>query len=236
MIKKMLLVICVGLCVPSTAMAYWGVGLKGGSSPNKSDDLKNELNYWSNGTLEKKGAFGGLELFIEGNDVNRWGLSVGFNSMSKSKLDEYRLTTHEKWEAGATSVPITIYWKHKAEDSSFSVRLGAGADIMTAKTTVIEDYSSNMKFSQTKAVPHVDAGVEWYLSKRVSLGCNLAYLFNAKFDELKDDNGDQLYTRPLSNGSPIYVNSTQPSGWNKYNQDYGGLRGDLSLRVYFGGN
>lgn len=246
MAKKILLLVCLALILPANAMAYWGLGLKGGGVSSKTDDLQHEMDYWSSAgagsysaTLNKNNGFGGLELFFEGNGASRWGLSLGFNGTAENKLDETLNGDRAQINASAKSVPVTIYWKHKVEDSNVAFRLGAGADIMKAQTIVTNASGTETEYSQTKAVPHVDAGVEWYIFKRVSLGVNLAYLFGAKFDELKGtSNGRdiQLYTIPYAVGSKIVSSASQPAGSNRYCQDYTGVRGDVALRVYFGGN
>jgi len=97
----------------------------------------------------------------------------------------------------------------------------------------------NTEFKQSKLVPHADAGIEWYISKRFALGVNFAYLFGAKFDQLKGTvNGTdaQLYTLPRTVGRELVTSASRPSGSDNYCQDYTGVRGDISLRYYFGGN
>ncbi|MFA6583015.1 MAG: hypothetical protein WCS77_01855 [Elusimicrobiaceae bacterium] len=247
MVKKLIAVAGLAVLLPASSFAYWGLGVKGGATAVTDDDFKNEMSYsadsaWTNysGEVSKNGGYAGAELFLEGNGENRFGVSVGIKSIAETKLTE-------DWGNGATTLeaknsaiafPVTLYWKHKAEDSSVGFWLGAGADFMKAKTKWSDSYGVNTDFKQNKLVPHVDAGLEWYIFKRVSLGVNLGYLFGGKFDELKGSvNGTdmQLYTTPQSVGSSLGYAASKPAGSNNFSQDYSGVRGELALRVYFGG-
>ncbi len=250
MIRKIIAVLCLAAFLPSGAFAYWGFGGRLGGLTANNDDLQHEMDYGASpysglfsysGDLSKTGGFAGLEAFYEGNGPSRFGLSVGLNSTGETKLTENGNdgASTAEFKASAQSVPVTLYWKSKAEDSNFSFRLGGGADFMKAVTKVKTNGGVDSEFKQSKVVPHVDAGVEWYMFKHVALGFNIGYLFGGKFDELKGTvNGSDayLYTVPKTVGSSIGYADSQPAGTNKYVQDYSGVRADLSLRVYFGGN
>lgn len=244
--KKLLMTLAVVFAAQGGAFAYWGLGVKAGGVSGKNDDFQNEMDYQRNvlsnysAMLDTKNAFAGAELFIEGNGANRLGLSLGINGTGETTLDEKTPSSTVLFKANAQSIPLTLYWKHKGADSAFSFRLGGGADIMKARTKTSFSGSSNgdYEFKQTKVTPHVDAGVEWYIFKRLALGINIGYLFNAKFEELKGTyNGSdiQMYTRPGAVGSEILISTYKPSGTNNYCQDYTGVRGDIALRYYFGG-
>ena len=241
MIKKIIVMAVLAALLPASSFAYWGIGLKGGAVNNKSDDMENEKSYMDNigssysATLEKLGGRGGLELFLEGNGASRMGLSVGLELIRDGKLnvaDGYHITPH------ASAIPMTLYWKHKSEGSSLALWFGAGAAYIDTQTKYDMTHS-NIYFFQNKIVPHADAGIEWYVFRNVSLGVNLGCLFGAKFDALKArENGTdvQLYTAPRAVGREIIYAAAKPAGAASYSQDYSGLRGELALRVYFGGS
>ncbi|MDD4003668.1 MAG: hypothetical protein PHW69_00505 [Elusimicrobiaceae bacterium] len=229
--------------------AYWGIGLKAGAVTASDTDFQKEVDYWASASsnysseLTTNNGFLGAELFFETEGPSRLGVSLGLNSISEIKLEESIPNSAGTLKASAQSFPITVYWKLKAEDSSFAYRLGGGADIMSACTNMATSGSAssniNTDFKQTKLVPHLDAGAEWYISKRFALGVNIAYLFGARFDKMKgtvSGSDSQLYTVPQPVGRQIVASSSQPSGSDNYSQDYTGVRGELALRYYFGGN
>lgn len=251
MIKKIIAIAGLAVLLPASSFAYWGINLKGGVSPVNHTDHENEMNYQAshsnyNYWFYEKGPdrcpSAGAELFFEGNGKNRLGLSAGWKAIGlagPTLREEDSANVLLDLKNSAVAIPVTLYWKHKADNSKVALWLGAGADYMKTKTqwTVVAS-GDIIDLIQSKIVPHADAGIEWYIFKKVSLGINLGYLFGAKFEELKGThNGTdvQLYTVPRAIGREILLAGSKPAGAKSYVQDWSGLRGDLALRVYFGG-
>lgn len=242
--KKVLLALLAAAVLQPGAFAYFGVGLKAGAGSSTDTDLKNHMDYAKDsavssysGELTTNNLVYGAEMFFETAGEKRFGLSLGINGMGKNEMDVTVDGDNEKLEADALTVPVTLYWKYQPANRNWALKLGAGADYMRAKTTT-KDSVATVDYTQSKIVPHVDAGAEWFISKSFSLGFDLAYLFGAKFDELKGSyNGVdyQLYTIPQSVGSAIAARTVKPAGSNAYVQDYTGIRGNIALRYYFGG-
>jgi len=220
------------------AFAYFGAGVTAGSVQTDKSDLDNEMSYFSSvspsysGSIEDNNSVFGAEAFYETSGINRFGVSLGYKGIAANKLNQTIIGQVADIKANAKSVPINLYWKYQPEDSKFAFRLGGGADIMTAKTT-INDVGTETEYTQTKLVPHIDAGAEWYFLKNVSLGLNIGCLIGGKFDEL-ENGSNKIYTTPQSTGRMIVVDTSMPDGGSKYVQDYSGVRADIALRVYFG--
>jgi len=191
MIKKVVAVCCLLSVCAGYAAAEWGLGAKGGVMSYDKKQLQGELDYNVSrginysGTLESAPLYGGLEAFYETKGTDKLGVSVGITKVGKVTLDQNDLaSSYKNFENTAIAVPVTIYWKRNVADN-IAVRLGGGADWMRAKVNIKDSTGVDMDLTQNKVVPHVDAGAEWYLSKNVSLGINLGFLFGAKFDSLK---------------------------------------------------
>jgi len=244
MIKKVVAVCCLLSVCAGYAAAEWGLGAKGGVMSYDKKQLQGEMDYnlslnnTYSGELTSTPLYGGFEAFYETKGTDKLGVSVGFIALGKTSLDQtYTGSAYKNFENNAISVPVTIYWKRMVADN-LAIRLGGGADWMRAKAHVSDNTGVDLELTQSKVVPHVDAGAEWFLSKNISLGVNLGFLFGAKFDSLKGSmNGQdyQLYSVSKPVGNLIGLATSQPAGTENYAIDYNGLRGDIALRVYFGG-
>ena len=256
MIKKMITVTGLAVLLPAVSFAYWGIGVKGGATPVNYNDLDNNMKYQASignvpdsDKTSKTNYFSGGELFFEGNSETRVGLSIGYKAIAQARraVTIFSHGTFPKVSRGdsirsfAEEVPAILYLKHKAKDSSVALWLGAGAEHMKATTCIwtgdgyTNTAGSEICYTQNKIIPHADAGIEWYMFKNISLGINAAYLADGKFDKLKAEDGARLYIVPHAVGAQIVPSGSKPAGAGNYAQDYSGLSGELTLRVYFGG-
>gem|GEM_PF-6567260 len=98
-------------------------------------------------------------------------------------------------------------------------------------------FSASYKFTQTKFVPHVVIGSEYFLSKHLSLGVNLKYLINGKMDDLRGTGGNRLIMETGPYGQYITTKITEDGLQARerlFTYDYSGLRPSLAIRYYFG--
>ncbi len=256
MLKKIIAAAGVAVLLPASSFAYWGISVKGGITPVNYNDIDNKMNYRASigditdsAKTSRTNYYTGLGLFLEGNSTNRAGFSIGYSEVPSTRraVTVFSHGTFPKVSRGdsissnAIALPVTLYYKHKAEDSGIASWLGVGADYMKATTCIwtgdgyTQTAGNGLDYTQNKIVPHADAGIEVYIFKRISLGISAEYLLGGKFDKLKANDGSELYTVPHTVGAEIVPAASKPAGASNYAQDYSGLRGELALRVYFGG-
>lgn len=217
--RKLTLLLAAILLFPAAASADMGIGLKAGAIRNSTDLIllvPSGMGNYSGDYTENNGIYGG-ELFYEADGLWRWGVKLGFELNPKSTYDEDLNGSVSKYTYKTMYIPATAYYKYAPEDSAFNYWAGGGIGLMKVTYTSL---NSSSDYTQTKIVPHLDAGAEWSMSKHFGLGLNLGYLFGAKFDDLRnaDDSRALIYDTPGNN--PMYVNNE-------------GLRGDITLRYYF---
>ena len=240
-----------------------GMEFSGTSWKMDGKDLARDMAYRvanSLGSAELKQEKSGVQaqIFLEGSSAFRLGLAAGYGRMPKVAYTTMSGGYSSFMDQGvlenvASYVPVDLYLKYKKEGGKFSLSAGAGADFITALTRISDnlDGSGNPQanhhsgtFTQKKAVPHAQAGAEWFIFKWLALNVRAKYLFDGVLDELRGDvngpgapAGDSRLIM-VRGGSGEYLDyqgagQALSSGQRPFRYDFSGLRATVGLRVYF---
>lgn len=229
--KKTVLVCLVVLFMSVNVFAALGISVKGGVGGNTTNfDDVNEYHLKGNGSksLSKYDSkiFYSLNVFYEHpamfgmSEKSLFGIFVGYmdiitNDITSRISDSGTFPSTDVdilLEAKGSAIPFGIYYKYKAT-RKIAFKTGFGFNYITNTWDYSERKSgiSNSK-SESAIMPRIDAGIEWTFSNFMSLGFDLAYAFNGKFES--DVVNEKIY------------------GNKKFERDYSGIDASLSLNFY----
>jgi opacity protein-like surface antigen len=257
---RRLMPIIILLCLSSVSHARWGFGAHLGHWESDADDFQKELTAVTSdpsfagpeeGSVNSGSLNWGIEGFYEKNFTSRYqfGVSLGIGMAPAAELNE-RLTDvspldimwHFKTET--VVLPLSFYLKRDF-DRPWSFLAGVGGDYIRSRIKFDASDSSggaSGHFDQDKLVPHILAGAEYRLTRQISLGLNLKYLFSAVLEDFRGDFTGEERQMAMEADPPygefiVLPGASEPltSDQRPFKMDFGGLRINLTTRYYFGG-
>jgi hypothetical protein len=245
--------VVVQLLATSAAQAQWGIGgTVGYWRPDVSTfqtDMDDRNERPLGGTLPGSGhisdsAFNwGAECFGElpMGSIFSVGLSAGYE---KPSTTEYHYASEFVGFPSIDSsnrsyiIPLSLYGKVRPKDLPVSFILGAGADGIFLNSPFHETNATGQliydtTLSDSRWVPHLLVGAEYFIRPWVSLGFNMRYLFNATLNNLHSSSGDQERLIPIGGADYLFLQDAASSLGRPATFDYGGPRFASTLRFYF---
>ena len=237
----------------------WGTELNGALWTMDGKEFSKNSSYFKSATAVSPGATesgkvtqgklsGAVSVFVEGTARLCLGASIGYGAMPavSSKIRYLNATFYfnQDLDNKITYIPMDVYLKHTSISGKLALFGGGGVNYVMASTDFKREASPGDQwkgtFTQNKIIPHLQAGGELFLSKRISLSFGVKYLFSGVLDKLTGKvEGDKSRMIMISNPSYgeafSYKSTSSPlaSDERPFKYDLSGLRVNFGLRTYF---
>jgi opacity protein-like surface antigen len=218
--KIVILAAVIALFVPEFAFAKFGINIKGGYA-GITDNLDKDTGFSQNVQIDPAKArfdFGG-EIFYEEkgllkNKDSVLGFKAGCMFAGAASTDYYDYQdeyVNAYIKAEGMAFPILAYYKYPLFER-LQILGGIGVTILK-NTWTIEEYDGTFdRFIETEmlAIPQIELGIEFVMSKRLSLLLDANYRFNGK---------SEVKYALFPNGQHPYI-------------DFSGLLVNMSFKIY----